>query len=272
MIPLKFLVAPAFLTLEISINKLQFRYVECTFIGYSLDHKGYKFLDLHGEVIISRNFILNEHSFPFARNSISANLPTSVPQNWSSPQAHILIITSKSTDLPVQTQPDNNFPESTNANPPPTSNFNSPSLIDQPVEKSNLPNNIHGMQTKSISRITRLQRLLQQMNHPQFKKLYNMNIGKLLRGWMLGLQRSGSWSLVPQPRNKRPRGCKWVFKVKGNLDGTVHKYKARLVAKDFHQVAGFEFTETFSLMVKPTTIRIILTIALLNGWTVRQLD
>lgn len=73
---LKFLVAPAFLSLEISINKLQFRYVECTFIGYSLDHKGYKCPDLNGKVIISRNFIFNE---PSARNSTSANLPTSAP-------------------------------------------------------------------------------------------------------------------------------------------------------------------------------------------------
>lgn len=63
-----------------------------------------------------------------------------------------------------------------------------------------------------------------------------------------------------------------MFKVKENPDGTINKYKVRLVAKGFHQVAGFNFTETFSPVIKPTTIRVILTLALTKGWSVKQLD
>lgn len=63
-----------------------------------------------------------------------------------------------------------------------------------------------------------------------------------------------------------------MFKVKENYDGTIHKHKARLVAKRFHQTAGFDFAETFSSVVKPTTIRVILSIALTKGWTIPQLD
>lgn len=69
-----------------------------------------------------------------------------------------------------------------------------------------------------------------------------------------------------------PIGCRWVYKVKENPNGSVRKYKARLVAKGFHQQVGFDFNETFSPVVKPTTIRIVLTIALSRGWSVRQLD
>ena len=47
-------------------HKLQFRSIECTFLGYSLNHKGYKCLDSNGKIIISRDFIFNESSFPFA--------------------------------------------------------------------------------------------------------------------------------------------------------------------------------------------------------------
>ena len=67
-------------------------------------------------------------------------------------------------------------------------------------------------------------------------------------------------------------GCKWVFKVKENPDGSIYKYKAKLVAKGFHQQPSFDFVETFYLVVKPITIRIMLTIALTQVWTVRQLD
>lgn len=91
-----------------------------------------------------------------------------------------------------------------------------------------------------------------------------------MRDEYLALQRHNTWSLVPLPTNRQAIGCKWVFKVKENPDGTVHNYKARLVAKGFHQVAGFDFSVT--PVVKPTTLRTILTTALSKGWTVRQLN
>ena len=84
--------------------------------------------------------------------------------------------------------------------------------------------------------------------------------------------RNNTWSLVSLPAGRKATGCKWVFKVKENPDGTIHKYKVRLVAKGFNQVAGFDFNEPFSPIVKPTTIRIVLTISLANNWCVRQLD
>lgn len=64
----------------------------------------------------------------------------------------------------------------------------------------------------------------------------------------------------------------WVFKVKKNPNRTVNKCKARLVAMGFHQIPSFNFSETFSPVVKPTTIRIILIVALSKCWKGRQLN
>lgn len=79
-------------------------------------------------------------------------------------------------------------------------------------------------------------------------------------------------SLVELPPNRQAIGCRWVFRVKENADGTINKYKARLVAKGYHQQFGFDFNETFSPVVKPVTIRIILTLALTYGWPLQQID
>jgi len=67
-------------------------------------------------------------------------------------------------------------------------------------------------------------------------------------------------------------GCKWIFRVKCNSNGSISRYKAHLVAKGFHQRPGLDYTETFSPVVKPTTVRLVLSIAVSNGWKLRQLD
>lgn len=62
------------------------------------------------------------------------------------------------------------------------------------------------------------------------------------------------------------------FPCEGKCRWTINRYKARLVAKGFHQRYGFDFTETFSPVVKPVTIRLIYTPALTYKWPLEQVD
>lgn len=71
---------------------------------------------------------------------------------------------------------------------------------------------------------------------------------------------NNTWKLVDLQSDKRAIRCKWIFKLKENLDGTVLRHKARLVAQRFNQVAGFDYSETFSHLAKPATVRVILSI------------
>ncbi|XP_021775485.1 uncharacterized protein LOC110739327 [Chenopodium quinoa] len=75
------------------------------------------------------------------------------------------------------------------------------------------------------------------------------------------LIRNKTWNLVPPSTSKNVIGCKWVFRIKRHPDGTIKQYKARLVARGFHQRPGVDYNETFSPVVKPTTVRLILSVA-----------
>jgi hypothetical protein len=79
------------------------------------------------------------------------------------------------------------------------------------------------------------------------------------------LLQNGTWSLVsPSPAMNVVR-CKWVFRIKRKADGQIERYKARLVAKGFHQQPGIDFSETYSPVVKPITIRTVLSIGVSAG-------
>ena len=81
-----------------------------------------------------------------------------------------------------------------------------------------------------------------------------------------------TWDLVPRPPRANIVTGKWIFKHKFYADGTLERYKARWVLRGFTQCPGVDFDETFSPVVKPATVRTVLSLALSHGWPVYQLD
>jgi Reverse transcriptase (RNA-dependent DNA polymerase). len=89
---------------------------------------------------------------------------------------------------------------------------------------------------------------------------------------LAALERTGTWDLVPLPSHARPMTCKWIYKVKTRSDGTLERYKARLVACGFQQEHGRDYDETFAPVAHMTTIRTLLAIASARHWNISQLD
>lgn len=66
--------------------------------------------------------------------------------------------------------------------------------------------------------------------------------------------------------------CKWVFRTKFKANGSLDKFKAQLVGKDFQQIPGIDFLAIFSPMVKASTIRVIFAFVVTYGWDIQQVD
>lgn len=86
------------------------------------------------------------------------------------------------------------------------------------------------------------------------------------------LHENHTWKLVPRPTNSNVVGSKWIFRIKYKEDGMIERYKARLVAQGYTQVEGLDYEETYSPVVRATTIRFVLAIAVSASWKLRQLD
>ncbi|RDY13570.1 hypothetical protein CR513_01484, partial [Mucuna pruriens] len=105
--------------------------------------------------------------------------------------------------------------------------------------------------------------------HPYIPMILTL-VGPLLFGKTL--EQSGTWELVSLPTSKKAVGCRWVFTIKVAPNDTVDCLKSRLVAKGYTQVYGLDYGDTFSLIAKITTIRLLLAMATIRHWPLHQLD
>ncbi|GAU28846.1 hypothetical protein TSUD_21830 [Trifolium subterraneum] len=292
-------------------TKLAYRSKECIFLGYSAMYKGYKCLSPDGHVYVSKDVLFNEHKFPypllFSTTSTSkspilsptpmSQVPLHLPNQVLNPTPITTIPADQiytptpsvssphpsdhaSLHTPAPLFPTNSLsPDNTSPNIQ-VSNasqhiFSSPSSTESTIPPnipSVKPSQTHHMITRSKSKQNPTL-LLTHMEPTTAKQAFQSpHWVKAMQEEYNALLKNNTWSLVTPPAHKRPIGCKWVFRVKENSDGTINKYKARLVAKGFHQRAGSDFTETFSPVVKPVTVRTVLTIAITNKWPIKQID
>ncbi|KAK0579728.1 hypothetical protein LWI29_030590 [Acer saccharum] len=130
--------------------------------------------------------------------------------------------------------------------------------VHKPLQKFNLHTQLH--QSAEVEPTTAAQAL----KDPQWRQAMSEECNALVS--------NGTWELVQPSSSTNIIGCKWIFRIKRKSDGTVDRYKARLVAKGFNQRPGVDYFETFSPVIKPTTVRLVLSIATSHGWPLRQLD
>ena len=293
-------------TLSLRRTKFTPRAKPCVFLGYPSSVKGYKVLDLYTHQILnSKDVVFHEEIFPFKSKSVSSNLSTFLTPFTShdsvftsqseeifvpsTPPHHVSPCFPSSSPINATTSPSSHSAQDISSPPasPPLLRKSS-RLTKQPtylqdchchLAKSTsfcpnphstpylLSSNIfyvhlspsHRKFVLTVSTISEPISFFQANQSPQWQAA--------MANEPTALAANNTWSLTPVPPGKNPIGCKWVYKVKFQANGTLERYKARLVAKGYIQQEGLDYLETFSPVVKFSTVRTLLAAASAQNWS-----
>lgn len=100
----------------------------------------------------------------------------------------------------------------------------------------------------------------------------NQNRKLAMKQEMDAIERNNTWELSELPPGHKAIGLKWIFKLKRDTNGKIIKHKARIVAKGYVQKWGVDCEEVFAPVTRLETIRLLLALAVKNGWEVHHLD
>jgi len=96
--------------------------------------------------------------------------------------------------------------------------------------------------------------------------------GEAMGKEMKSLKDNKVWELTTLPPGKKAIGCKWVYKVKTNSDGSIERYKARLVAQGFNQKFGSDYDETFCPVIRMESLRTLVALSTQQGLELHHVD
>ncbi|GJS20513.1 ribonuclease H-like domain-containing protein [Tanacetum coccineum] len=234
-------------------HKLAPRTTPSIFLGYAYNHRGYRCLNLNtNEIIISRHVTFDETVFPFG--SMTPTKPPSyqfLDDNLDTSPIALCLLTTPTS--PQQTPPQTTNPQTTPQAIPPTS-LSTPSPQTTPTLRVTPPP--PPPPTLKHPMVTRSKVKTKQAMCDEYKALIDNN----------------TWVLVPRPPNVNIVYSMWLYKHKYNADGSLSRYKARLVTNGRSQQQGIDCDETFSPVVKTATIWTVLSLAVSRQWPIHQLD
>ncbi|GJT59750.1 putative RNA-directed DNA polymerase [Tanacetum coccineum] len=244
---------------------MDFRSTPCVFLGYSPSHHGYRCLDIFTErLYIARHVRFNEAQFPFDISKTTSPPPSKTSPYYSSESPYVI-----PTDHPSPSSPRSPISSpSSVSHLSPTSQTSPESFNGQPfpVSTTSIPTPPPPTPPPPPSIIRQRPSNLRQ--NPKQRVPYNSSAN---HATVLPTTISEPTSFIiannsPEWRQAMKEG------LKRDKNGAITCYKARFVAKGFRQQPGIDFHETFSPVVKSTTIRAILSLAITNNWPLRQLD
>ncbi|CAL9028389.1 unnamed protein product, partial [Prunus brigantina] len=205
-------------------SKFDKKAIRCIFVGYDSQRKGWKCCDpTNGRCYTSRDVVFDEAS------------------SWWSPEKEVLPDSREIEDKLQQKLGEQIVPVR------PSSNEDEDSLDGDDDEQEVTQN---PWQTAIAEEAVEPETFEEASQNSEWVKAMGEEIS--------ALEQNQTWDLAPKPRDVKPISCKWVYKIKRRPNGSVERYKARLVARGFSQQYGLDYDETFSPVAKLTTVRVLL--------------
>jgi len=292
------------------LDKFQERGRKCIFVGYPHGQKGWRIYDIESQIFfVSRDVVFQEDIFPFAdkKNKDTFSSPAAVIPSPILPYDDEFLDIYQIGDVPAT----NPLPAIIDVNDSPPSSpiiTATPAAASPPPLRRGLRQRQENVRLKDYQTYSAQcestqtlsdnigtciypmanyvsgeifspsnQHFLAAISMVDPPQTYNQAIRE--KEWrnavffeVDALEDQGTWDITKLPQGVKAIGSKWVFRIKYNSNGTVERYKARLVALGNHQKEGIDFTKTFAPVVKMQTVRLLLDVAAAKDWELHQMD
>ncbi|CAN1310245.1 Retrovirus-related Pol polyprotein from transposon TNT 1-94 [Linum perenne] len=234
---------------------------DCVFIGYASNSAAYRFMRIDDRSICEyRDAVFFENDFPL-NNSRYGNAKSSTTSNNSGnslpPELPLIIEQDSDSELIVRRS--KRQKTATSFGPEFLTYF-----LSEDLNCSNAFNNEFGCMFMLENDPRTYEEAMKSVDSSFWKEA--------IQSELESIKSNHTWDLVDLPTGSKAIGCKWIFKRKLKTDGTVERFKARLVIKGFTQKPGLDYFDTYSPVTKISTIRILFALASINHMHVHQMD
>ncbi|OWZ06692.1 polyprotein [Phytophthora megakarya] len=259
---------------ELYRSKLEKRARKCMYLGIPFNKKGYRLLDtMENRIIYSRDVVFREHEFPtleFLELQETTNLLNPLPDRMIvTPQQMRLptpteILKRKAKALATTENSSDNKKAKQSTEPTQVSDV-SAALLNDPLDVEE-----RHVRLNQTYMLLAIRHIAEPKTYREAMKLPEaLQWETAARSEYKSLMENNTWVLTRLPKGRRALQCRWVFVVKYEGDGSIDRYKARLVIKGFLQKYSIDYDEIFSRVIRMEVLRLLLTIAALLDMEIR---